>query len=46
MYNLDIKPTADKIFKKLTKKNLKQLKIIHKKIHEIRNNPRHEYKHL
>ena len=46
MYDLDIKPTADKIFKKLTKKNLKQLKIIHKKIQEIRIKPKHEYKHL
>jgi len=27
MYDLDVKPTADKIFKKLAKKNRKQLKI-------------------
>ena len=46
MYNLDIKPTADKIFKKLVKKNKKQLIIIHKKINEIRSKPDHEYKHL
>ena len=46
MYNLEIKPTADKIFKKLTKKNKKQLMMIHKKIQEIISNPEHEYKHL
>ena len=46
MYDLNIKPTADKIFKKLAKKNRKHLKIIHKKIQEIRKNPEHEYKHL
>ena len=36
MYDLEIKPTADKIFKKLSKKNKKQLMMIHKKIEEIR----------
>ena len=46
MYDLNIKSTADKIFKKLTKKNSKQLKIIYKKVQEIRTNPKHEYKHL
>jgi len=46
MYNLDIKPTADTIFKKLAKKNKKQLLMIHKKIQEIRSEPNHEYKHL
>ena len=46
MYNLDIKPTADNIFKKLAKKNKKQLLMIHKKIQEIRSTPEHEYKHL
>jgi len=46
MYNLEIKPTADRIFKKLTKKNKKQLIMIHKKIQEIRFKPKHEYKHL
>jgi YafQ family addiction module toxin component len=46
MYDLDIKPTVDKIFKKLSKKNKKQLQAIHKKIQEIRNNPEHQYKHL
>lgn len=46
MYCLDIKPEADKIFKKLAKKNPKQLQIIDKKIKEIRINPFHEYKFL
>ncbi len=46
MYELDIKPEADKIFKKLSKKNLKQLNIIHKKIEFIRANPYHSYKFL
>jgi len=46
MYDLNIKSTADKILKKLTKKNSKQLKIIYKKVQEIRTNPKHEYKHL
>ena len=46
MYNLEIKPTADRIFKKLSKKNKKQLIMIHKKIQEIRSGPNHEYKHL
>ncbi len=39
MYNLDIKPEADKIFYKLAKKNPKQLMILDKKIKEIRENP-------
>jgi YafQ family addiction module toxin component len=46
MYNLEIKPTADKIFKKLVKRNKKQLIMIYKKIKEIRSKPDHEYKHL
>ena len=46
MYDLDIKPEADKIFKKLSKKNSKQLKIIDKKVQEIRKNPHHIYKFL
>jgi len=46
MYDLEIKHTADKIFKKLSKKNKKQLIMIHKKIQEIRSKPNHEYKHL
>lgn len=39
MYFLEIKEEADKLFKKLAKKNPKQLKIIDKKIKEIRKNP-------
>jgi len=46
MYDLDIKPEADKIFDRLSKKNKKQLLIIYKKIEEIRNNPEHDYKFL
>jgi len=46
MYDLYVKPTADKIFKKLTKKNRQRLELIHKKIQEIRTNPKHKYKHL
>jgi len=46
MYKLDIKPEADKIFSKLAKKNIQQLKIINKKIQDIRLNPKHEYKFL
>jgi YafQ family addiction module toxin component len=39
MYSLEIKPEADKIFKKLAKKDIKQLSIINKKILEIRKSP-------
>ena len=46
MYDLYIKPTANRIFKKLSKKDKKQLWIILKKLDEIRENPHHEYKHL
>ena len=46
MYDLDIKPEADKIFGKLAKKNKTQLEIINKKILEIQTNPQHEYKFL
>ena len=46
MYQLYLKPEADKIFKKLAKKNQKQLKIIFKKIQEIQLNPVHVYKFL
>ncbi|MBD3310847.1 addiction module toxin RelE [Candidatus Woesearchaeota archaeon] len=46
MYHLDIKPEADKIFEKLSKKNPKQLQMIDKKITEIRQKPHHEYKSL
>jgi len=46
MYDFIIKPGADKIFKKLSRKNPVQLKIIWKKIEEIRQNPFHNYKFL
>ena len=46
MYSLEVKEEADRVFKKLSKKNLKQLKIISKKINEIRKNPLHKYKFL
>ena len=46
MYSLEIKEEVDKIFKKLFKKNSKQLEIINKKIQEIRENPNHIYKFL
>ena len=46
MYGLGIKEETDKIFKKLSRKNPKQLKIIQKKIEEIQNNPHHMYKFL
>jgi len=46
MYYLDIKPEADKIFKKLAKKNPHQLNIVDKKLTEIRLNPNHGYKFL
>ena len=39
MYALDVKEEADRIFKKLAKKNPKQLMIIDKKIAEIREEP-------
>lgn len=46
MYDLDIKEEADKKFKKLGKKQKKQLLIIRKKLQEIQNNPYHTYKFL
>ena len=39
MYGLEIKEEADRIFSKLAKKNPPQLRIIHKKIAEIRERP-------
>jgi YafQ family addiction module toxin component len=41
MYSLAIKPKLDKIFEKLSKKNLKQMSIISKKVEQILNNPFH-----
>ena len=46
MYSLEVKEEVDRIFKKLSKKNPKQLSIINKKIEEIRENPNHIYKFL
>ena len=46
MYSLRIKPEADKIFRKLSKKNPAQLRIISKKIKEIQSNTQHSYKFL
>ena len=46
MYELYIKPEADKIFRKLLKKDHKQIEIIDKKLTEIRNNPNQGYKFL
>jgi YafQ family addiction module toxin component len=45
VYDLEIKSEADKIFRKLAKKNPKQLMILNKKIKEIRQSP-FGYKHL
>ena len=44
-YSLDIQEKAYKIFKKLEKRNKKQLEIINKKVKEILENPEH-YKPL
>ncbi len=44
-YGLGISGKLDKIFGKLSKKDKKQLEIIHKKVEEIRENP-HHYKPL
>lgn len=46
MYDLSIKPEADRIFRKLEKKDKNLLRIVHKKILEIRQNPYHRYKFL
>ena len=46
MYDLIVKPEADKIFAKLAKKNPKQFEIVSKKISEIQNYPYHKYKFL
>ena len=46
MYLFEVKPEADTIFKKLLKKNRKQLEIINKKITFLRHNPFHSYKFL
>lgn len=45
MYSLEIKPELDSKFKKLAKKNKKQLEIIIDKANEILGNP-HRFKNL
>ena len=45
MYEYELRESVEKIFKKLLKKNPKQLEIIYNKIEEIRKNPQH-YKNL
>lgn len=46
MYDLDIKPSADRIFEKLSKRNKPRLVKIFKKVKEIQENPHHKYKNL
>jgi len=46
VYDLNIKPEADKTFRKLARKNRKQLEIINNKVLEIRSNLEHVYKFL
>lgn len=46
MYDLSVKPEADKIFQKLAKKDPKQLAIVHRKIEDIRANPQQGHKFL
>ena len=45
MYSLKIKPTADRKFRKLAKKDQNQFQRIHNKIQQILENP-HHYKRL
>jgi YafQ family addiction module toxin component len=45
MYEIYVKPSVDKIFAKLSKKDPKQLEIIYKKLTEVVLNP-HRYKNL
>jgi YafQ family addiction module toxin component len=46
MYELEIKPEADKIFKKLVSRDKEQLLKIDSKIRELLNNPEHAQKFL
>ena len=46
MYDLLLKPEADRIFERLACKNSKQLSIIDKKLSGICSNPHHSYKYL
>jgi len=45
MYDYTLRKSVEKIFFKLSKKNPKQLEIIHKKLEEVKSNP-HHYKNL
>ena len=45
MYSFEVRGHLDKIFRKLGKKNPKQLEIIYRKIEEVIQNPQH-YKNL
>ncbi len=46
MYDLEINPALDKILRKLSKRNPKQILIIDKKLTGVRENPLHDYKNL
>jgi YafQ family addiction module toxin component len=46
MYDLEVKSDADKIFRKLARRNPNQLKILSKKISSIQSQPSHTYKFL
>ena len=46
MYDLEVKEEIDRIFRKLARKNPKQLEMIDKKVNEIRSNPERIYKFL
>ena len=45
MYSLELRKSVEKIFRKLAKRNPKQLRILDKKINEILQNP-HHFKNL
>ena len=45
MYDIEFRASVEKLFQKMAKKKPKQLKIILKKIEEVRNTPLH-YKNL
>jgi YafQ family addiction module toxin component len=45
MYNLAVKPSVDRVFVKLSKKDKKQMEAVYKRIDEILINPQH-YKNL
>ncbi|SNQ60806.1 type II toxin-antitoxin system RelE/ParE family toxin [Candidatus Methanoperedens nitratireducens] len=41
MYSLEVRESVDRIFSRLAKKNPKQMRIIDKKIRQVRENPLH-----